>query len=45
MGSARTIDECGLDIKKSEDRTIDGKRIRYERIENRRGARIATFGR
>ena len=45
MGSARSIDECGLDIEKTEDCTIDGKRIRDERTENGRGGRIKAFGR
>ena len=45
IGDARTRDERGLDIEKTEHRVLDGVRIRDERATNRRGARIAAFGR
>jgi len=45
LGDARTRDERGLDIEKTEHRVLDGERIRDERAANRRGARIAAFGR
>ena len=45
LGDARTMDERGLDIEKTEHRVPDSERIRDERTANRRGARIQAFGR
>ena len=36
LGDARTMDERGLDIEKTEHRVLDGSRIRVERTANRR---------
>jgi len=44
LGDARTWDECGGDIEKTEHRVLDGKRIGYEGPANRRRARIEAFG-
>ena len=45
LGDARTRDERGLDIEKTENRLLDGERVRDERTANRRGARIEAYGR
>ena len=45
LGDARTMDERGLDIEKTEHRVLDGERIRDERTANRRGARFEAYGR
>jgi len=43
-GDARTWDECGRNIEKTEHRVLNGKRIGYEGPANRRRARIEAFG-
>ena len=45
LGDARTRDERGLDIEKTEHSVLDGERIRDERAANRRGSRMEAFGR
>jgi len=45
LGDARTRDERGVDIEKTEHRVLDGERVRDERTANRRGARIEAYGR
>ncbi|CAB1065301.1 hypothetical protein D1BOALGB6SA_10098, partial [Olavius sp. associated proteobacterium Delta 1] len=44
LGDARTRDERGVDIEKTEHRVLDGERVRDERTANRRGARIEAYG-
>jgi len=43
LGDTGTWDERRLDIKKNKHRAIDGERIRDERPENRRRARVEPF--
>ena len=43
LGNARTQDERGLDIEKTEHRAIDGERMRDKSTKNHRGARVEDF--
>jgi len=45
LGDARTRDERGIDIEKTEHRVLYGERIRDERTANCRGARMEAFER
>ena len=45
LGDARTWDERGRNIEKTEHRVLDGKRIRDEGPANRRKARVKAIGR